>query len=331
MFSQFSGFKKFTLIWAAIWIFILMVYYIPDGFSGFLHYMFVLFSLSLIIISPFLYHKIKTKFPLNISIYKFLFSIPLVILLIIYIGISTSAKKSAEDKYFNNNKIAIYNNIVNNINKKSYDEAINEANKYSKYNDVNIENYIKIAKQRKEIEKQNQEKINAERINNELKIEKQKEEQKKKEERIKYLKSNEASWLNTIKDDGKSNIGFVIKDMAAAYEGLLELYPDNKKYQERGKYWIDANNEEIKHQKDINDTYNNHIYKLKRLLEKSMKNPDSLDIVDERYYDHIDEITIEITYRATNSFNAVVTDKMLARINLHTQEVKYIKISTLNE
>ena len=119
--------------------------------------------------------------------------------------------------------------------------------------------------------------------------------------------------------------------MAAAYEGLLELYPDNKKYQERGKYWIDANNEEIKHQKDINDTYNNHIYKLKRLLEKSMKNPDSLDIVDERYYDHIDEITIEITYRATNSFNAVVTDKMLARINLHTQEVKYIKISTLNE
>lgn len=62
MLSQFSGFKKFTLIWAAIWIFILMVYYIPDGFSGFLHYIFVLFSLSLIILSPFLYHKIKTKF-----------------------------------------------------------------------------------------------------------------------------------------------------------------------------------------------------------------------------------------------------------------------------
>lgn len=331
MFSKFSGFTKFISIWSVIWFLILFIYYIPEGFKGFLHYVFIVLMLCLVISSPFLYNKIRSKISLNPSIFKGLFSLPLIFLLIIYIGISTSAKKSAEYKYFIDNKIAIYNSIVNNINKKLYDEAIEEGDKYQKYNDSNINNYIKIAKQRKEIAKQNQDKIDAERRANEAIIEKENEEQKKKDERIKYLKNNEPAWLNTIKDDGKTNVSFVIKDMAAAYEGLLELYPDNQKYQERGKYWIDFNNEQIKHQKDIENAYSANISSIRKYLRNHMKNPDSLDIVSEKYYDHIDEITIEIIYRATNSYNATITDKMLTRINLHTKEIMYVKMSVLDK
>lgn len=357
MFSKFSGFTKFISIWIFFWGLTFFVYDIVSGFKGFIQYIYLCIFFGIIISSPFLYDKVKIYLPKSSKkIFEILLSLILIFLLISYTKISNSFKITENLNLYNTNKMNIYKQIVDDINKEYYIDATSKIERYKKYNDPNLEYYEKIVKQRKEIfdKKQNIIKQEEEKKKEEERKKQEKEDEKKrniaKEESIRmekeadlaileeekqlhiqYLKSQENEWKMIIKDDGKTNVSFVIKDMAEAYEGLLELYPDNKQYQKRGKYWIDFNNEEIKHQQNIENVYNSKIKFLRKYLKENMKNPRSLDIVSEKYYDHIDEITIEIIYRATNSYNATITDKMLTRINLHTNEIKYIQLSILDK
>jgi hypothetical protein len=64
--------------------------------------------------------------------------------------------------------------------------------------------------------------------------------------------------------------------------------------------------------------------KLIATVKKGLKNPDSFKHVETRHIMGEGYITIEMTYRATNSFNAIITEKVIAMIDYKTNEVTII-------
>ena len=61
--------------------------------------------------------------------------------------------------------------------------------------------------------------------------------------------------------------------------------------------------------------------KLSRYVKERMKNPDSFEEVSTKYRDNGSKITVQMTYRGTNSFGAIVTNSIIANTDAITGEV----------
>jgi hypothetical protein len=66
-------------------------------------------------------------------------------------------------------------------------------------------------------------------------------------------------------------------------------------------------------------------YQLTKLIEASMKNPDSFDHVKTVYIDKGDYLIVETQYRGTNSFGAVVPGVIQAKVALNGDVLEILK------
>lgn len=307
-------FYKFTLCWLLLYIFILF----PLSYSLYGSNIILFLLIIPIIFNKLLFNKIESK--INQKKFKILFSFIMLFLFLIIIILKNVTKEEYFINNFKENKISIYNSIVNNINNKKYDEAIKEAQLYEKIEDTNIQNYIQIAKERQEkdiqLKKIAEDNIKNEELRRKIKMQKDK-------ENLELAKQKQL-WLDTIKNDEKLNVGIVISDMAEAYTGLLKLEPNDPRYIKRAAYWNKENNEQKEHKMLMEKTFSESTYKLKKYLKDNLKDPDSLTIRKEVYYDQIDNILVEIEYTAKNSFNATVRETLLAKVNLKTGKITII-------
>lgn len=63
--------------------------------------------------------------------------------------------------------------------------------------------------------------------------------------------------------------------------------------------------------------YDGHHYTLEGAIKKSMKNPKSYEHVETQYKALGDSVFVVCTFRGTNSFNAIVPQKIAAISDLH--------------
>ncbi|MNK08397.1 hypothetical protein D3C87_263320 [compost metagenome] len=77
-------------------------------------------------------------------------------------------------------------------------------------------------------------------------------------------------------------------------------------------------------EKDINKQFSpwdgSH-FKLEEYVKNNMKNPDSYEHVSSEYKARDNYLEVHLTYRGTNSYNAVVTEKVIAKCDLSTGNV----------
>jgi hypothetical protein len=292
-------FLKFTLLWILVYIVFLIVGHSSHGSNALLYLLIIP-----IFLNEQIYKFLKQK--INAKYFKILFSLMMCLFLFIVMSFKSASEESYLVNYLNENKTKVYTEIVNNINNKKYDEAINEAKKYNGANDQNLSNYIKIATERK---------------NKEIELKQIEEQNKIKAEEIAKAQKQKELWLETIKNDGKLNVGLVISDMAEAYNGLLKLEPNNPQYIKRGAYWNEENNKQIKHNELVKKRFYDSVYQLRKYLKDNMNDPNSLEIIKESYFDQVDNILIKIEYTGKNKFNGTVREELLAKVNLETGKI----------
>lgn len=64
---------------------------------------------------------------------------------------------------------------------------------------------------------------------------------------------------------------------------------------------------------------------LKQYTRSQMDNPRSFDHVETIYYDDFDSIRVYMTYRGTNAFNAIVTNRIGARFDLQSRALEALE------
>ena len=64
---------------------------------------------------------------------------------------------------------------------------------------------------------------------------------------------------------------------------------------------------------------------LTNFVERNLKNPDSFEHVKTTHYDEGDLIFVTMTYRGTNSFNAIITNSITARVDLYGKVVEIVE------
>lgn len=99
------------------------------------------------------------------------------------------------------------------------------------------------------------------------------------------------------------------------YKKLVKMFPTNTSYQGKVQFYQKAADRHEQIQRQFSPWDGSH-KGLERYIKKNLKNPDSYDHVQTVYGDKGDHLIIETTYRATNSFNAVVTEKAYAKVNV---------------
>lgn len=104
------------------------------------------------------------------------------------------------------------------------------------------------------------------------------------------------------------------------YKKLIRMFPDNVKYQQKVKYYSDKVDRRKLIERQFSSWNGSH-KTLEDYIRKNLKNPDSYDHVETLYVDKGDHILLETTYRATNSFNAIVTEKVYAKSTLDGSQV----------
>ena len=99
------------------------------------------------------------------------------------------------------------------------------------------------------------------------------------------------------------------------YKELVTLNPSNQNYKAKVTHY-QAKVDRIQQIEKQFSSWDGSHYELEKYVKSKLKNPDSYEHVSTRYADKGDFIYLELTYRATNSFNAVVTDVVTAKSSI---------------
>jgi len=99
------------------------------------------------------------------------------------------------------------------------------------------------------------------------------------------------------------------------YKNLSLLAPNNQMYQDKIEHYQAKLDRTKLIEKQFSSWDGSHI-QLEKVIKQQMKNPDSYEHVETLYWDRGDHITVQTTYRGTNSFNAVVTETKRIELNL---------------
>lgn len=112
-------------------------------------------------------------------------------------------------------------------------------------------------------------------------------------------------------------------DNLERYQLLLKMHPKNSHYSQKVSFY----KAKIKRQKTIESQFsawNGEHRALGKYVKENLKNPDSYEHVKTVYVDKGDNLLLETTYRATNSFNAVITQKTYAETSIDGSSLKII-------
>lgn len=105
------------------------------------------------------------------------------------------------------------------------------------------------------------------------------------------------------------------KENLKRYEVLARMHRSEEKYSEKVAFY----KKKQERQETIEGQFsgwNGEHRSLSRHIEKNLKNPDSYEHVKTLYVDKGDHLLLETTYRGTNSFGAIVTNKAYAKVGL---------------
>lgn len=110
------------------------------------------------------------------------------------------------------------------------------------------------------------------------------------------------------------------------YNQLMELYPENEKYQQKASFYLTkvqaeqeekavakARIEKIEQQFSV---WSGAHRGLEDLLKKSMHDPSSYEHVETRYGDNGDHIVVLMTYRGKNAFGGLVKNSASAKVTV---------------
>lgn len=104
------------------------------------------------------------------------------------------------------------------------------------------------------------------------------------------------------------------------YKKLLTMFPANQKYKDKVKHYQAKADRQALINKQFSAWDGSH-RQLERYIKKNLKNPDSYEHVETRYFDQGDHIIIKTKYRATNSFNALILETASARASIDGMKV----------
>lgn len=108
------------------------------------------------------------------------------------------------------------------------------------------------------------------------------------------------------------------------YEVLARMHRSDKKYAEKVAFY----KKKQERQKTIESQFSGWDGEHRRLskhIEKNLKNPDSYEHVKTLYVDKGDHLLLETTYRGTNSFGAIVTNKAYAKSSIDGSQLTLIQ------
>lgn len=99
------------------------------------------------------------------------------------------------------------------------------------------------------------------------------------------------------------------------YQKLNKMFPSNEKYKNKLAHYTAKIARKEKIERQFSAWSGSH-KALENYIRKNLKDPDSYDHVETRYGDKGDHILIQTTYRAKNSFNAVITESVIAKAGI---------------
>lgn len=107
------------------------------------------------------------------------------------------------------------------------------------------------------------------------------------------------------------------------YAKLYKMFPSNEKYKTKVTHYKAKIAREKKILAQFSSWSGSH-RRLEKYIKKNLKDPDSYDHVETKYRDNGDHIVVYTTYRAKNSFNATVTEHVVAKASIDGSSVTII-------
>lgn len=100
------------------------------------------------------------------------------------------------------------------------------------------------------------------------------------------------------------------------YNELKSIKPGSNKYQEKSTYYENKIKEQEQRKQELAEAVQHGKFSAERLVQSSLKNPDSYEHVNTKYLIKDDSLIFLVKYRGTNSFNAVVTNISMVKTNM---------------
>lgn len=109
------------------------------------------------------------------------------------------------------------------------------------------------------------------------------------------------------------------------YETLVKMHPGNKTYSDKTQFYKTKLDRLDTIEKQFS-AWNGEHKGFAKYIKTNLKNPDSYDHVKTVYVDKGDHILIETTYRASNSFGAIITEQAYAKSSINGQSLEIIGV-----
>jgi len=229
-----------------------------------------------------------------------------------------------EDHDFQERKQEHISSIRLKLDQHDYSGAESLAKKYLRQKDPDVQKLYEEAKQKKEAQ------ARLEEIDRNLKIISSSEDYKVilkaykelsnldpensnyKEKQEAYSTLREEQLLTELKAIPASQYS----ENLSKYNELKSIRPESEKYQKKSVYYADKIKEQDRQAKERAKAVQQGRFSAERLVQSSLKNPDSYEHVNTKYLITDKEIVFIVTYRGTNSFNAVVPGKSVVKTDL---------------
>lgn len=102
------------------------------------------------------------------------------------------------------------------------------------------------------------------------------------------------------------------------YQQLLQLHPNNEKYQQRVKFYKPKAMREKEIVKQFSAWDGSHT-QFERMIKNVLKDPDSYEHIETKYIDKEQHIIVITKYRARNSFGGYVVESKAAKFSIDGQ------------